>query len=447
MSSFPSGWATIRLAEITTKIGSGATPTGGKTSYQTLGIPLIRSMNVHFAGFTDEGLAYLSAEQAKKLDAVVVKACDVLLNITGASIGRVTTAPPNMQGARVNQHVAIIRTVDGIEPEFVCGFLASPTMQGIIANENYGVTRQALTKSMIEDFCIPVPPLPEQRRVVAQIKSLSSKSKRARDQLDHVSRLVKRYKQAILTAEFSRAADGGTPVALSEAIASTFYGPRFAKEAYESGGIVTLRTTDFDEDGNIKLKSPPSVRVSNSDFTKWGLVDGDLLVTRTGSIGKCAIYTEAIGPALPSAYLIRVRLKLERIRPRYALLFLLSDGGQEQLGLGITAVTQPNINAGVIERLRLPIPNIETQDLAIRRIERAFNWIDRLASEATSARKLIDHLGQAVLAKAFQGELVPQDPSDEPASVLLERIKAEREAASTLHRRPHDERLRDHLSP
>jgi type I restriction enzyme S subunit len=107
------------------------------------------------------------------------------------------------------------------------------------------------------------------------------------------------------------------------------------------------------------------------------------------------------------------------------LLFLLSNSGQEQLGLGITAVTQPNINASVIERLQLPIPNsIAVQEEVIHQVETAFAWIDRLASEATSARKLVDHLDQAILAKAFRGELVAQDPNDEPASKLLERIRA-----------------------
>jgi type I restriction enzyme S subunit len=131
MRHLPDGWSNASLGEITSKIGSGATPTGGKTSYKTSGIPLIRSMNVHFSGFTNEGLAYINAEQANKLENVTVRPGDVLLNITGASIGRVTIAPSNMDGARVNQHVAIIRLIKGIESRFVSGFLALPQCKGL----------------------------------------------------------------------------------------------------------------------------------------------------------------------------------------------------------------------------------------------------------------------------------------------------------------------------
>jgi hypothetical protein len=89
---------------------------------------------------------------------------------------------------------------------------------------------------------------------------------------------------------------------------------------------MTLRTTDFDDFGHIRLKSPPSVTVSAAEMKKWGLIRGDLVVTRTGSIGKCAVY-ESDEPALPSAYLIRVRLNLDQIEPRFALLFFLSNDG------------------------------------------------------------------------------------------------------------------------
>lgn len=165
-------WETRKLKELTTKIGSGSTPSGGKESYQESGVPLIRSMNVHFGGFVPHGLAFLNDEQADKLKNVTVKADDVLLNITGASIGRVATAPKDMEGARVNQHVCILRPTDEIIPPFLELFLASPVVQNLIDDVQVGATREALTKARIEQFEIPVPSLAEQRRIVTKVEQL-----------------------------------------------------------------------------------------------------------------------------------------------------------------------------------------------------------------------------------------------------------------------------------
>lgn len=141
-------WPTHRFKELATKIGSGATPRGGRQAYVDSGTPLIRSMNVHFYGFEPEGLAFLSDKQAGELANVAVETNDVLLNITGASIGRVTTAPSGMAGARVNQHVMIIRPKEGVSPHFLAKFLASPTVQTQINDIQVGATRQALTRAV-----------------------------------------------------------------------------------------------------------------------------------------------------------------------------------------------------------------------------------------------------------------------------------------------------------
>jgi type I restriction enzyme S subunit len=92
-----------------------------------------------------------------------------------------------------------------------------------------------------------------------------------------------------------------------------------------------------------------------------------------------------------------------------------------------------------MSEMPVPFTSFDEQNEIVRRIETAFTWIDRLAHEATNARKLIEHLDQAILAKAFQGELVPQDPNDEPASVLLERIREERQARPSGRRRNGEE--------
>lgn len=177
-------WKEVRIEDVTVKVGSGSTPRGGESAYKKVGIPLIRSMNVIFHGFKRKGMAYIDEEQALKLRNVEVYANDVLLNITGASIGRVTLAPSDMQGARVNQHVCIIRPSVELMAEYLCMFFSAPEMQGTINSENYGVTRQALTKQQILDFTIPLPSLDEQKEI----------DRRVGQMFNFVDKLEARYK-------------------------------------------------------------------------------------------------------------------------------------------------------------------------------------------------------------------------------------------------------------
>lgn len=173
-----SAWPYVRLGDHCDKIGSGATPKGGKEAYLTSGpYRLIRSQNIYNDGFKYEGLAYISDEQAKKLDGVAVNADDVLLNITGDSVARVCSAPSNVLPARVNQHVAIIRpSPSSLDAHFVRYYLASPKQQDLLLGlASAGATRNALTKGMIENLQIPRPPMREQKSIAATLASLDDK--------------------------------------------------------------------------------------------------------------------------------------------------------------------------------------------------------------------------------------------------------------------------------
>lgn len=170
-------WPQKNLGEITVKIGSGATPKGGKESYGTEGITLIRSMNVHNGQFEYKDLAYISDEQASHLDNVAIEKGDILLNITGASVARCCVVPFEVLPARVNQHVCIIRCKNSILPEYLNYLLIDDNYQGLLWKiAGSGATREAITKQQVERLQIIMPPLQLQEKFVVFVKQ-TDKSK------------------------------------------------------------------------------------------------------------------------------------------------------------------------------------------------------------------------------------------------------------------------------
>ena len=154
------GWESNLLAQLTLKIGSGATPKGGREAYQEEGIALIRSMNVYNGKFEYKDLAHISDEQAAKLDNVIIKESDVLLNITGASVARSCVVPNQILPARVNQHVCIIRCKECIEPIFLNRLLIDDNYQKLLWEiAGSGATREAITKQQVERLKIILPPI------------------------------------------------------------------------------------------------------------------------------------------------------------------------------------------------------------------------------------------------------------------------------------------------
>jgi type I restriction enzyme S subunit len=172
-------WTSFRLGDATLKIGSGATPRGGSNVYLETGdIALIRSQNVHNEGFNEDGIVFLTEAHAAELNNVTVQEDDVLLNITGDSVARCCQVPEKQLPARVNQHVAIIRTKkDVLDPGFLRYALTSPAQQDLLLTlASSGATRNALTKSMLEDLEIDAPEsVVEQGRIARVLGALDDK--------------------------------------------------------------------------------------------------------------------------------------------------------------------------------------------------------------------------------------------------------------------------------
>lgn len=165
----------VKMKDICTKIGSGATPKGGNNAYIEEGTALIRSQNILDFSFSYNGLAYINDEQASKLNGVTIKEDDVLLNITGDSVARACMVDNSVLPARVNQHVCIVRgNKSRVLSSFILYFLQMKKPE-LLMMASSGATRNALTKGMIEELEVELPSLEKQERMVSLLDNLQNK--------------------------------------------------------------------------------------------------------------------------------------------------------------------------------------------------------------------------------------------------------------------------------
>lgn len=165
----PENWVWSRLGEICEKIGSGSTPKG--SNYADHGFPFFRSQNVHDNGLVYDDIKYVSDKVQKKMHGTVVMPKDILLNITGGSLGRCALVPKEFTEGNVSQHVCIVRPVL-CDNSFLHKLILSPIIQQYIFSSTTGAGREGLPKYNLEQFVIPLPPVSEQQRIVAKLDEL-----------------------------------------------------------------------------------------------------------------------------------------------------------------------------------------------------------------------------------------------------------------------------------
>jgi type I restriction enzyme S subunit len=478
MSDLPHGWTHATIEQLAG--GQGLTTDGDwietKDQDPNGDVRLIQLADIGDGEFRDRSARFVTTKTAHRLNCTFLEKDDLLIARMPDPLGRACIFPGIDQPAITAVDVFICRpSPGGPLPRWLMYFVNSRDVRSRMAEQAGGTTRQRIAGGRVKQL--------EQQRITVKVDSLSGKSKRAREQLDHVPRLVDKYKQAILAAAFRgdltrqwrkerrdyvsaeelealrktgwQALDDSGRISGRYHAADTIdwrpamdlpsnwvwasldqvscliqYGTS-AKTTEDTRGVAVLRMGNI-QDGTLDLSSLKFLPEDHDEFPNLLLERGDILFNRTNSaelVGKSAVYFGEPERASFASYLIRIRCS--GLLPELLSGYINSAYGREWVASVVSQqVGQANVNGTKLRQLGIPVmPRNEQREIA-RRVEAAFRWIDRLASEAINARKLIDHLNQAVLVKAFQGELVPQDPTDEPASVLLERIRSERQTAS-----------------
>lgn len=197
----PEEWNVIRLGEMVEKVGSGITPKGGSKVYRNTGIPLIRSQNVLDGKLNLNDVVYISKEQHKKMAATLLNPNDVLLNITGASIGRSCVVPSNLNEGNVNQHVCIIRTTDALNSKYLQVLMQSSLGQRQIDSFQAGGNREGLNFQQIRSFIFPLPQLPEQQKIAAILSAWDRAISLTHDLVEKKQELKRGLAQQLLTGK------------------------------------------------------------------------------------------------------------------------------------------------------------------------------------------------------------------------------------------------------
>jgi type I restriction enzyme, S subunit len=192
-------WKVKQIRYLATKIGSGVTPRGGAQVYQDSGIPLLRSQNVHFDGLRLDDVAFISNEINNEMSNSKVQPNDVLLNITGASIGRCTYVSAMLTEANVNQHVCIIRTDQSeLFAPYLASYLSSNHIQTFIDVSQEGAAREGLPQKEIKTIPVAYPPVDEQKQIVKFINEKTAEINTAIERTQREIELIEEYRTTLI---------------------------------------------------------------------------------------------------------------------------------------------------------------------------------------------------------------------------------------------------------
>lgn len=402
-------WVDARLDEVADVI-LGQSPPGSSYNEVGEGVPF-------FQGKAEFGELRPTVRKWTTAGTKFATTDDVLLSVR-APVGPTNLAPSDCV---IGRGLAAIRPRGDIESRYLLWALRATSRR--LSAQATGSTFEAVTGKQVKAHSIPVAPLNEQRRIVAAIEEHLSRL----DAADASITQANLRAEAFLRSSIADALTGKWPaVTLADVTESQVYGTS-AKASTDSSGVPVLRMGNI-SGGRLDFANLKYLPADHPDVAKLVLEPGDILFNRTNSaelVGKSAVY-RATERMTFASYLIRVRLD-EKCDPHWATLVINSPVGRRYIAsVQSQQVGQANVNGTKLAAMLIPLPPLEEQRRIVQEVEDRLSAIDALHAAIERAQRRSAALRRAVLERAFRGELVPQDPADEPAESLLARIRAQR---------------------
>lgn len=382
----------------------------------------------------------------------LVSSTDVLICKINPRINRVWQVKQKAKIKQIASSEWIVMRAPEVDSRFLRYFFRAPEFRDFICQDVTGVGG-SLTRAQpvrVASFNIPMAPLPEQKRIADKLDALLARVDACRERLDLVPTILKRFRQAVLAA------------ATSGELTEDWHNSQTNVESWRSTKLEFLldgkprngyspRPVDYQTAvKTLTLSATTSGRFLPQYFKYIGeeiprsshlwLQPNDILIQRANTIeyvGVSAVYDGEPNTFIYPDLMMKARTNKYAL-PHFLHYLLTTERVRRHFRENATgtAGNMPKINQQTVLSAPVSWPSIKEQSEIVRRVEILFAYADRLEARYTAARAQLDRLTPALLAKAFRGELVPQDPDDEPAAVLLERIRAARVAEPKKQRQP-----------
>ena len=390
---FSDDWQVSKLGDVTSKIGSGSTPRGGEEVYTSDGILFIRSQNVkrNILDLTDS--TFIPEEVHFQMSGSEVKSNDVLLNITGASIGRSCVVPSSVITGNVNQHVCIVRTGRHLEPNFLQPFLASRRGQKLIYQGQTGSGREGLNFQSIRSFKLSLPTKPEQQKIAAFLAAVDSKI----EQLSKKQALLGEYKKGLMQQIFSQAirfkADDGSAFPVWEEkniveLAKTSIGLVTSMTPYYvDKGVPLIRNNDIFQN---KIRKEKLIRL-DYEFDQLNknrrLFTNDIVTVHTGNIGASAVIDEELNGCQGFATL-NTRIKNQNEISSSFLCWYYNSTRNIKYALSMaTGDGRSNYNLKDFNKATIPVPSLPEQTKIAAFLTAADNKIEQVGKQFDESKQ------------------------------------------------------------
>lgn len=377
----------------------------------------------------------------------VVAAGDVLFSTVRVYLENIALIPSELDGAIASTAFTVLRPTAAVEPGYLYRWVTSkPFIQAVNALQR-GNSPPSVQDGDVRSQHLPLPPLLEQQRIVSRIEELFSEIDEGERALERVGRLVERYRQSVLkaavTGELTRewreahqqdgsaAADGlphrWTLATLGSLSTKVTSGSRDWKSFYGRGDSVFIMAQnvrpgrlDFTE---VQVIDPP---LGSKDAERSQVAEGDLLVTIVGAnTGDVCRVDRPLPKHFVCQSVALIRLADPRIAPFVELFLMADEGGQAQFAETVYGAGRPHLSFDQLKAVAVPLPPPEEQAAILEAVERAESELKAARDAVAASRVQAAALRQSILKAAFSGQLVPQDPRDEPASALLARLAAQ----------------------